>query len=399
MTTTAIHPRMTSPPPRVLVLSAAIGEGHDLPARQLAGDLLTRRPDAVVPIVDGLQAMGGLLERVIMGGSSFDTALGNQLFDVGYALAFHVAPTRRFTNRMMELLGARGLLAAIARERPDAIVSTYPGTTEVLGRLRTRGSLAVPVVSAITDLAALRTWAHPGVDLHLVTHPESVAEVRAIAGPRTRVVVARGLDDPRFAAPPSREEARRTLELPPGARIVVVSGGGWGVGDLAGAVDAALALAGTFVVVMCGRNEQLRDRIGLRFGHDPRVRPIGFTTRVPDLFAAADALVHSTAGLTVLEATVVGCPVISYGWGRGHIRANNRGYAEHGIAAVARTRPELTAALRAALRRRGSPDPAYARLPLAADVVLDLLAERAAGGRGGRAVGLLGGDAVAGDRA
>ena len=39
----------------------------------------------------------------------------------------------------------------------------------------------MPVVSAITDLAALRYWAHPGVDLHLITHPESDAEVRAIA--------------------------------------------------------------------------------------------------------------------------------------------------------------------------------------------------------------------------
>jgi processive 1,2-diacylglycerol beta-glucosyltransferase len=376
---------MPAAPPRVLVLSAAIGEGHDLPARQLVADLLERRPDAYAPIVDGLQAMGGLLERVIMGGSSFHSAWGNRAFDVGYALAFHVPPTRRLTNRMMELLGSRGLLAAIARERPDAIVSTYPGTTEVLGRLRRGGRLTVPVVSAITDLAALRTWAHPGVDLHLVTHPESDAEVRAIAGADARVVPVRGLDDPRFAAPPAREDARRELELPLGARVVVVSGGGWGVGDLGGAVDAALALGGTFVIVMCGRNELLRDRLALRFAGNERVRPIGFTTQVPDLFAAADVLVHSTAGLTVLEAAVLGCPVISYGWGRGHIRANNRGYVEHGIADVARSRPELAAALRRALARRRSPDPAYARLPLAADVVLGLLDEagpRAAGTAG-----------------
>jgi UDP-N-acetylglucosamine:LPS N-acetylglucosamine transferase len=376
---------MPTPAPRVLVLSAAIGEGHDLPARQLVADVLERRPDAHAPIVDGLQAMGGLLERVIMAGSSFHSAWGNRAFDVGYALAFHLPPTRRFTNRMMELLGRRGLLAAIARERPDVIVSTYPGTTEVLGRLRRRGTLTVPVVSAITDLAALRTWAHPGVDLHLVTHPESDAEVRAIAGADARVVPVRGLDDERFAAPPAREDARRELELPLGARVVVVSGGGWGVGDLGGAVDSALALGGIFVVVMCGRNELLRDRLALRFAGNARVRLIGFTTQVPDLFAAADVLVHSTAGLTVLEAAVLGCPVISYGWGRGHIRANNRGYVEHGIADVARSRPELTAALRRALTRRRSPDPAYARLPLAADVVLDLLAERAAPGVAGAA--------------
>ena len=34
-----------------------------------------------------------------------------------------------------------------------------------------------------------------------------------------------------------------------------------------------------------------------------------------DLLAAADVLVHSSAGLTVLEAIIRGCPVVSYGFG------------------------------------------------------------------------------------
>ena len=70
---------------------------------------------------------------------------------------------------------------------------------------------------------------------------------------------------------------------------------------------------------------------------------------------------------------MLGCPTISYGWGRGHIRANNRAYVEHGIAAVARDRDELNRELRRALRQPRSPDGGYARLPVAADVVLELL--------------------------
>ena len=65
-----------------------------------------------------------------------------------------------------------------------------------------------------------------------------------------------------------------------------------------------------------------------------------------DLLAAADVLVHSTAGLTVLEAQIRGTRVISYGWGRGHIRANNRAYERLGLAAVARTPEQLAAAIR-----------------------------------------------------
>ena len=49
---------------------------------------------------------------------------------------------------------------------------------------------------------------------------------------------------------------------------------------------------------------------------------MGFTDRMGDLMAAADALVHSTAGLTVLEAIIRGCPVSRTAFG-GHVRANN----------------------------------------------------------------------------
>jgi hypothetical protein len=98
-----------------------------------------------------------------------------------------------------------------------------------------------------------------------------------------------------------------------------------------------------------------------------------------ELFAAADVLVHSTAGLTVLEAHIRGCRVISYGWGVAHIRANNRAFVQHRIAYVAKTRPQLAAALRHAVAERGEPvHETYAALPSAASAVLDALPARRA---------------------
>ena len=354
---------------RVLVLSAAIGEGHDLPARWLAAGLAEEDPAIEVEIADGLAAMGRLSERVVLGGSSFESVWGNRLFDLTHWLITEVAPIRALAGVVGVALGGRGLRRLIAERRADVVVSTYPGVTEVLGRLRRRRRLAVPVASAITDLASLRYWAHPGVDLHLVTHPESIAEVRAIAGARTDVVAVRGLNDPAFLTERPRADARRALGLPPDGPVVVVSGGGWGVGDLAGAIDTVLAVDGAVAVVMCGRNDAVRERLAARHAGEPRVRLLGFTDRVADLFAAADALVHSTAGLTVLEAMARGCPVISYGWGRGHIRANNRAYRRFGLADVATTRPALAAALRRALAARREPDRSQAELPTAAGVV------------------------------
>ena len=328
---------------------------------------------AQVEILDALALAGGLVERAISS-ASFESELHNRLFDLEHRLLHDTALTRRAAGRLGELLAGGRVVRALAERRADVVVSTYPGSTEVLGRLRRRGRLAVPAVAVITDLAALRFWAHPGADLHLVTQAESIDEVRAIAGSGAEVVHVRGLDDPRFADLPSSTAARQSLELPPDGQVVVVSGGGWGVGDLGGAVEEALALPGAFVVLLCGSREEVRGALAARFAGAPRVRVLGFIDRMPELLAAADVLIHSTAGLTVMEALVAGCSVISYGWGRGHIRANNRAFALHGMAQVARDRAELRTALRVALAAPADRDRSFASLPTAAQIVLERFA-------------------------
>jgi hypothetical protein len=68
-----------------------------------------------------------------------------------------------------------------------------------------------------------------------------------------------------------------------------------------------------------------------------------------------------------------GCPTVSYGWRRGHIRANNQA-SRYGIAEVAASQNELEGALSRALASRHAPDLSFAALPSAASLVLTLIA-------------------------
>jgi UDP-glucose 4-epimerase len=348
--------------PRVLVLTADIGEGHDLPARIIKADLEQEVPGAKVEIANGLEAMGRLLSGVVRGGSRFTFRWTPWLFDVQYWLITKLAPTRWLAHHLMYLFGARGLARLIAAHDPDVVISTYPGVTAVLGMLRENRRLTVPVQSAITDLAGLRYWAHPGVDLHFVTHPESIEEVERLAGPASvewvRPPISRD-----FLMPRTRRDARAALDVPAHARVVLVSGGGWGVGDLEGAIDSALAAEDTLAVCITGRNEVAREKLEQRFGGNERVRVLGFTEQMSDWMAAADAMIHSTAGLTVLEAHIRGCPVVSYGFAAGHLRANNAAFERFGLAEVARSEHELESVLRHLTRERRSPDSSFASLP------------------------------------
>ncbi|MGZ4203206.1 MAG: hypothetical protein ACXVRH_14260, partial [Thermoleophilaceae bacterium] len=210
------------------------------------------------------------------------------------------------------------------------------------------------------DLAGLWWWAHPGVDMHFVIHPESIPEVEAIAGEGS-ARWARPPIMPAFHEPRSRAGAREALGLPAEGPIVLVSGGGWGVGDVEGAVETALEQDGVHVVVLCGRSDELRERLARRFGAEPRLRLEGFTEQMSDFMAASEALVHTTAGLTVLEAIIRGCTPSSYGFSIAHVKDNDRAYEQHGLARTARRRSDLGPELQAALAERRDPDPSFAR--------------------------------------
>lgn len=359
---------------RTLIFSADIGEGHELPARMVADGIRGLVPGAEVTIVDTLQVAGSLTRMLVREGSEMILRQLPAIYDVQYALAMN-PPLRGVGKALAPVVAGRGLRRTVAEHRPDVIVSTYPLATQVLAVLRQLRRMPVPVVSAITDLAALHYWAHPGCDLHLLTQEESVAEVRAIAGPDARMESVRGLTDPGFDRPVDPAAARASLGLPADAPIVLVSGGGWGVGDLEGAVATVVAAVPTATVVcLCGRNEELLATINGAFGRDPRVVPMGFTDRMSDLMAAADVLVHSTAGLTALEALIRGTRVVSYGWGVGHIRVNNAAFERFGLARVATDRPALAEAVRGALADGPVADFGYGARRSAAELIVELAA-------------------------
>jgi UDP-glucose 4-epimerase len=364
------EPDAEAQPRKILIISADIGEGHDLPARAVMREFHDEDPDAQISIVNGLPAMGPILTKVLRENSAFMFEWVPWLFDFQYTLFMKFRPTRWLARRLLTAFGRRGLMRLIRAHDPDLVVSTYPGVTAVLGEMRRKGRLQVPCYSSITDLAGLQFWAHPGIDLHFITHPESAEEVEKIAGPGS-VRWAKPPTAPAFLAARARDDARRALALPLDRQVIAVSGGGWGVGDLVGATAAALTVPDAVVLCLCGRNDTTRARVAERFSGEPRLRLMGFTDRMGDILAASDALIHSSAGLTVLEAIIRGCPVISYGFGYGHVRASNAALERFGLAQVARRESDLEPALTRALQTRPEPDGSFARRPSTASLVLN----------------------------
>ncbi len=368
---------------RVLILSADVGEGHAAAARALAQQVDSSPELSEAKIIDGLAAMGPLLRQIVQDGYRIQLRLMPWTYTIVYWLLERVAPVRWLTRRVLCLLGARPLANRIAEHAPDVVVSTHPAVTVVLSHLRRRGAIDCPAVATITDLTGLFFWAQPGIDMHLVMYDASIPAVERIAG-QGSVTLVQPLISAEFLKPRCPLQARRALGLPQDGRMVVVSGGGWGVGDIEGAVRELCEADGIgCVVCLAGRNDQLRARLSRVFEGEPRVHVYGFTEKMPDLLTAADALVHATGGVTCLEAKATGTPVVSYGLPVGHARLNTRAMASLDLLRLAGDTEELVQQVRASFAERvpareralalaGAPEPdAERRLEGAAEIVLD----------------------------
>lgn len=328
-------------PKRVLILSADVGEGHAAAARALAHQIEASAEPAEVTVVDGLAAMGLLLKPVVEDGYRVQLRFMPWSYTLVYELLERLAPVRVVARALLCLLGSRSLSREIAKHEPDVVVSTYPAVTVVLARLRRTHAVKCPTVATITDLTGLFFWAQPGIDAHLVMYGESLHSVEQIAGHGSAHLV-RPLISAEFLKERCPRESRRALGLPEHGRMVVVSGGGWGVGDVEGAVHEIGDIEDVSAIVcLAGRNEQLAERLRRKFADEARVYVYGFTDRMPEILSAADTLVHSTGGVTCLEAKATGTPVVSYGLPVGHARLNTRAMAELGLLRLANDRDEL----------------------------------------------------------
>jgi UDP-N-acetylglucosamine:LPS N-acetylglucosamine transferase len=358
-------------PINVVVVSADVGESHSVMARALVHELEDRQDVKSITLLTDSGVLGHRLSSTLSRGYRFHLGRVQWSYDLAYRLFTGFSPAERSAELALYALGGRAVARAIEPHEPDVVVSTHPVLNPVLAGLRTSGRLTCPVASVVGPVGGHDFWALPALDLHLVLYEQATPSVERLAG-ASPVRTVRPLISGAFFEPLSRDKALAALSLPEDRRFVLVSGGGWGVGDIEGAIAACLALPGRAVIAIAGRNAALRSTLQSRHGYDPRVSVLGYTTRMRELLSAADAFVTTTAGSSLQEARACGCPTVCYGFLIGHVRDNVNAAAKYGIAHAAGDADALSRELAAALREGRRPIPAYDRLPAAADLVVAL---------------------------
>lgn len=342
---------MTARGPRVLILTASYGSGHNRVARSLAEAV--RSAGGSPQIVDHFsQLVHPIFDRLSRAFYYWLLRWAPALWGGAYWLSNQIpvhSPLLLGTNR----LGARKLEGLLRRTAPDYVISVHPTPAGALSKLRARGLTRVPHATVFTDFVAHTQWIFAGVDWYCVPAEPIQNDLTARGIPRERVLVTGIPVGADFARPAERSAARASLGLSAWVPVILVMGGSLGSrGGLMRAVSVIRELPYPLqALVVAGQDAHLAARLRETFhdGASERIRVFTYSDSVRQLMAAADLLVTKAGGVTLAEALASELPVVCFGSLPGQEAWNERFAGMTGVARLARDPDDLRRALIQAL--------------------------------------------------
>ena len=365
--------------PRVLLLSASSGAGH-VRAAQALEKAFASRGDCLVEHIDAIEYVSKLFQRIY--DDAYITMVRHAPDLMGLLYNQTDEPWRNPRRRLaLDRLNTGPMIRMLQRVQPDLCVATHFLPAEIIAWLIAKRKLRAHNAIVVTDYDVHAMWLCKTVDRYYVAREEAAEYLANIGVPREIVRVTGIPIDPCFSVPGNRSTIRSRLGLDAGAKVILISAGGYGVGPIEQLVEDLLALQEPWqIVAIAGKAEKVKARleeISKRAGKLPggarRLCPVGFTTEMDQYMAAADLLVGKAGGLTTSEALARELPMALIQpipgqeernadhllEGGAAIRCNNLPAAAWKIAGLL-DNPERLAGMKEAARKLGRPGAAAA---------------------------------------
>ncbi|MGW8958572.1 MGDG synthase family glycosyltransferase [Paenibacillus sp. NPDC055715] len=327
---------MEAAAPKILILYASYGEGHVQAARAIM-DSLRRLGRCEVQLLDLMAEshpwLNGLTKFVYM--QSFKTIPG--LYGWVYNITRGMQAKSAFGS-VLHSFGMRQLALTLEKEQPDLVIHTFPQLA--LPALRRKLGIKLPIVNVVTDFDLHGRWLHPDIDRYYVA-TEDIQQEAAQRGISPERIVATGIpihasfykrfaeDDP---IPPSD----------PGTTTLLIMAGAYGV--MSGILDICRQLnrlPQLRLLIVCGRNPQLKAKLDALYADHPGIRIFGFIDYVPALMRVSDMVITKPGGITLSESIASRLPILVFKPVPGQ-ELNNALYLEQkGAARIARNTQEL----------------------------------------------------------
>ena len=289
--------------PRVLILTASMGEGHNTAAQNIQDALTAEAGDKVAVLVaDPYTRTNPVINKFIQKG--YTTAINN--YPRAWKVVFELLSRRGVVEGMGPMLAelTAGVRALIDEFRPDIIASTYPVFSFLIAKIRKRDpSVVIPFYTVITDSTMINSaWYRCPCDGSIVADEQTARVLRQDGVPDEKVhvlgfPVAQAFESLEPASPPEQT----------GWKAIFFASG---VSQFAVTVLTHLGeMPELQVTVVTGRRQNVFQR--LRKAGLPKFGSlVGWTDQMPNLMTSHHFFIGKAGGATVQEAIVAQIPFL-----------------------------------------------------------------------------------------
>ncbi len=322
---------------RVLIATVTAGAGHLQAAAALEEAWRTMRPRDTVERVDVLDFMPKLYRKLYVEGYVKVVEHAPELWAMVFKKTDNPALARKLTKlrRSISKYRTHKFVSHLKRFDPEVVLCTHYMPLEIMGQLKDDPKLEFRplVVSVVTDFEAHALWMEPCVNLYCVAAEETKARLVA-RGAEPGAVVATGIPiAAKFSATIDPDGIRKRMGLRDDLPVLLVLSGGFGMGPVAKILgELNKVTTPVQIVVVCGRNEELRRELAVAERRHP-THVLGFATNMHELMAVSDLVLSKPGGLTSSEALAMGRPMFVIDPIPGQEAANSDFLLEHGAAA------------------------------------------------------------------
>lgn len=336
--------------PRILILTAGFGEGHNAAARALAAAVDRAAKPGTALVADAFALAS---PRFNYAARHFYLRLINDAPRL-WSHVYNWIDRSQLVQRRLWFFRReiRVLADLIAREKPTAICCTYPLYAFFLEQLARDTGPRVPTYNVVTDSISIHSlWWRARCDGWFLPNADSVAPLRH-AGIEASALHVSGFPVPSFFALNASRLSPPDLAEPSAPRVLHIINSG----TRHAATTACRLLAETDWEITCavGRDQRLQQRlqkIAAARRHPTRI--LGWTDQIPHLLMTHHVVVSKAGGATTQEAIAALCPMIVSQVVPGQEEGNYELLRRHQAGALAETPDAVLSALRRAFADRG----------------------------------------------
>jgi processive 1,2-diacylglycerol beta-glucosyltransferase len=250
-------------------------------------------------------------------------------------IMFISLPTRKFIFSFK----SKNVLKILREFQPAIVISTQTVPSGIMAYLKSKGLYRGKLVIVFSDYHLHPFWLYDEADLYICNIPEQVTELKKLGVEESKIRLTGTLIAEKFHKHISREEALDQLGLLKSMPVVLMGGAGRARASNKEIFLQLLRSPKSFqVVVICGKNEQLKKELAAISAPAPHpVKILGYVENMEVLMSAAHVLIYKTGGPSMAEAVVKKLPMILTDIRPGHELINLDYLVDHGIAKYART--------------------------------------------------------------